>query len=133
MKNNKINLKNMDGFSLIEVVAAIAILSFVLITLLSLLLQGVKHTKFNEEKLTEVDIAEEIVGEIRSGKEIAALRSPNADYGFYTVEIVSSPGPNEYLCKANVSVLSDSNAKQKQSSFITEIYYEPPKEKGCAN
>lgn len=111
------SVSNEKGLTLIELLASIVIIAIVLTSFLSLLLQATKHTKYNEEKLTEVDIAEEIVGEIRNGVPLEDLVIPPA----YQFEVNCADGPPN-MAKLQVIVKSLSARGQKKSPFETEMY-----------
>ncbi len=127
MKDMKQNEK---GLTLIEVLASLVILSIILISFSSLLLQATKHTKFNKEKLTEVDIAEEVIGEIRGNDNCLSVKTivEAEDYkDFYKVTLncegSTKDVPNS-LGRAVVTVKTKGNTNaQKRSTFTTETYY----------
>lgn len=117
----KLNFKlNENGLTLIEVLASIVILSIVLISFSSILLQSVKHTKYNEEKLTAVDIAEEVVGMMRGTKSTKVDVTKYLETPFDIVTTCEE-GPVG-LSKATITVEAKENKTQKQSPFVTEIY-----------
>ncbi|MDS9471347.1 prepilin-type N-terminal cleavage/methylation domain-containing protein [Sporosarcina pasteurii] len=126
MQRINVNRKE-SGLTLIEVLASIVILSIVLISFSSLLLQSTKHTKYNKEKLTAVQVAEDIVAKIRNGDysmdgETKAYISLGDEK--FEVSIHISDGPsNLKLAKITVNSL----AKTKKSSFETEMYFEVDK------
>lgn len=127
MKDMKQNEK---GLTLIEVLASLVILSIILISFSSLLLQATKHTKYNKEKLTEVDIAEEVIGKIRENDNCLGVKTivEAEDYkGFYEVTLNCGEStedvPNS-LERAVVTVEAKNNTNaQKRSTFTTETYY----------
>lgn len=136
MRRIKLTVKKESGLTLIEVVASIVILSIVLISFASLFLQSTKHTKYNKEKLTAVEVAELVVADIRSDKKLDVLKgyeptneadifvnkeiTPN-----YDVEIKVSEGPSELdLKKAIITVTPNSDTATKKSSFTTEMYFD---------
>ena len=123
VKNFKIN-RCENGLTLIEVLASVVILSIVLISFSSILLQSVKHTKYNEEKLTAVDIAEEIVGKIRNGESITSINLTKPFKGFtHKAECVDKVDDID-LYRVEITVESDSSVSQKKSPFMTEVYIE---------
>lgn len=130
MKRMKI-YHNEDGLTLIEILASLVIISIVLISFSTILLQAMKHTKYNEEKLTEVDIAEEVIGKIRAAdKSCGTIKTEveDANYkDYYRVELTCEESVEEIpvsLGRATVAVTSKSELNtQKKSSFVTETYY----------
>lgn len=117
--------QNEKGLTLIEVLASLVILSIVLISFSSLLLQATKHTKYNKEKLTEVDVAEQVIGDIRGETSYQSIleRTETTYYPEdYSVELSCKKGPNQ-LNEATVKVEAISQASQKKSAFITQTYF----------
>lgn len=131
MKRIKMS-RNEDGLTLIEILASLVIISIVLISFSTILLQATKHTKYNEEKLTEVDIAEEVIGKIRAtDKSCGTIKTEveAVDYkDYYKVELICEEEDlgdlPVSLGRATVTVTSKSELNtQKRSSFMTETYY----------
>lgn len=124
---------NEQGLTLIEVLASLVIISIVLISFSSILIQATKHTKYNKEKLTEVDIAEELVGDIRAGLNIPAdgftREITDLSPGFIATaeckerltEILDDTQKDLGLTRIEVEVISK-DIGQKKSSFKTELY-----------
>jgi prepilin-type N-terminal cleavage/methylation domain-containing protein len=127
----KFNLKrriNEKGLSLVEVLAAVVILSIVLITFLNFFVQSAKHTKFNNEKLTAVQVAEDVVAKVRENqfkaKRVGDIVTDNT-YEGYDVSIKIEKGPTDVkLNKAVITVKSKLETGTKKSSFNTEMYYD---------
>lgn len=125
-------LKEERGISLVEVVASIVLITIILISFFSFFIQSAKHTKFNEENLTSIEIAENIIANIRSNptnyrtnvtnKKIENFKEQNDYIAFITIE----NGPNTLLKKATIEVKPEAGRGIKQSPFITHIYYEVP-------
>ena len=123
-------LKEERGISLVEIVASIVLITIILISFFSFFVQSAKHTKFNEEKLSSVEIAENIVATIRSNptenrlnvinKKVENSKVPSD----YTAYITIVDGPNTLLKKATIEVKPVTGKGIKQSPFITHIYYE---------
>ncbi|AOV07588.1 type IV pilus modification PilV family protein [Sporosarcina ureilytica] len=125
MQRINVNRKE-SGLTLIEVLASIVILSIVLISFSSLLLQSTKHTKYNKEKLTAVQVAEEIVAEVRSGnyqQSTTIIGSAGKRYEGYKIAIEIDNGPAD-LKKALITVTSLPETGMKKSSFTTEMYFD---------
>ena len=119
---------NDKGLTLIEILAAVVILSIVLVTFTNLFLQSAKHTKFNNEKLTAVQVAEDVVAKVRAneykGKSVGQKFS-EIGYDGYEVSIEIKDGPSGVnLHKAIIKVNSSLDTGTKKSSFVTEMYYE---------
>ena len=91
--------KNEKGLSLVEVLAAVVILSIVLITFMNFFVQSAKHTKFNNEKLTAVQVAEDVVAKVRENKfrdkNVGEKFTDNTTYEGYDVSIEIEKGPND--------------------------------------
>lgn len=130
MKKCKRNC-NEDGLTLVEILASLVIISIVLISFSTILLQAAKHTKYNKEKLTEVDIAEEVVGEMREANSININLDQYNDSKYLVKEPVCETGPSG-LSKVTIEVEVKEGQGQKKSSFITEIYLKLKEEDGCA-
>lgn len=62
-------LRNNSGLTLVEILAALVILSIVLVAFMSFFTQSAKFTAHNYEKLTAVQIAEDIVSIVRTDEE----------------------------------------------------------------
>lgn len=135
---NKIFKNNREkGLTLIEVLASLVIVSIVLISFSGILIQSMKHTKYNKEKLTEVDIAEEVIGEIRDGLQIdkatGFTRKVDLSPGFTVTatcheQLTEIRNRNDKdvevdlgLTRIEVEVITD-DAGQKKSAFKTELY-----------
>lgn len=124
-------LKEERGISLVEVVASIVLITIILISFFGFFIQSSKHTKFNEEKLTSIDIAEDVIAKIRKSPENYKSNTPiptpkdNVSYPGYTVLLIIENGPNT-LKEATIEVKPVTGKGIKQSPFITHIYYEVP-------
>lgn len=117
-------LQNDNGLTLVKILAAIVILAIVLVSFSSFFLQAAKHTKYNKEKLTAVQVAEEVIADVREGK-----YQDNDGYsktiGDYKVDIAIGGGPGDLkLKKAVITVRTKSGEGIKKSPFITEMYFE---------
>jgi prepilin-type N-terminal cleavage/methylation domain-containing protein len=117
-----------NGLSLVEVLAAVVILSIVLITFLNFFVQSAKHTKLNNEKLTAVQVAEDVVAKVRENqfkaKRVGDIVTDNT-YEGYDVSIKIEKGPKDVkLNKAVITVKSKLETGTKKSSFNTEMYYD---------
>lgn len=120
-------LKEERGISLMEVVASIVLITIILISFFGFFIQSSKHTKFNEEKLKSIEIAENVIAEIRKSPDNYKSNTPIAevivfDTG-YTVLLTIEDGPNS-LKEATIEVTPIAGKGIKQSPFITHIYYE---------
>lgn len=121
----KIRCQNEKGLTLVEILVAITILSIVLITFSSFFLQSAKHTNSNKEKLTAVQVAEDLVAKVRSGDYSIGSECEECSYDGFDFEIVDVtyevPNLPDTLKKVRITVQSIS---KNASSFTTEIYYE---------
>ena len=119
---------NEKGLSLVEVLAAVVILSIVLITFLNFFVQSAKHTKFNNEKLTAVQVAEDVIAKVRENKfkeKIVGDVVTDNTYEGYDVSIKIEKGPTDVkLNKAVITVKSNLETGTKKSTFNTEMYYD---------
>lgn len=122
----KIYRHNEEGLTLVEILAALVILGIVLVSFMSFFTQSAKFTTINYEKLTAVQVAEDVISNVREN----GLSSPDYKtlYPQYTIEIVSSNGPTNNLKRAIVTVKSAQGGRSKESEFKTEMYYEVPDE-----
>jgi len=122
--------KDERGLTLVEVIASIVLITIILLSFFSFFINSAKHTKFNEEKLSSIEIAENIIGDIRSNpasystnvtnKKVEDTKVPS-DYKAY-ITIVN--GPNTLLKKAKIEVKPATGTEIKKSPFTTYIYYE---------
>jgi type IV pilus assembly protein PilA len=62
-----------NGMTLVEILAAILIMSLVLITFMALFVQSAKYTAHNRETLTSVEIAENVIGKVRLSDDLTGL------------------------------------------------------------
>lgn len=122
-------MKDEQGISLVEVVASIVLITIILISFFGFFIQSSKYTRFNEEKLVSVDIAEDVIAKIRKSPNNYKSNSPiptpedNVSYPGYTVVLTIEDGPNT-LKEATIEVTPMTGKGIKQSPFITHIYYE---------
>ncbi|WP_438311216.1 type IV pilus modification PilV family protein [Sporosarcina sp. FA9] len=110
------------GVTLVEILATLVLLSIVLIGFFSFFTQSATFTKHNKEKLTAVQIAEDVVAKIRNS-EYPDTNLEIKDYSGYIVDIVIEDGPAG-LKKAEIKVETDTTTGIKGSSFTTEMYFE---------
>ncbi|MBO0601343.1 type II secretion system protein [Sporosarcina sp. E16_3] len=130
------------GLSIVEVLAALVILSIVFIAFFSFFTQSATFTKHNKEKLTAVQIAEEVVAKVRVIKsldkfdEMAKLNGYKLTNGVYVnsnsypdyeVEIKVGTGPVSGLNKAVITVETHTNVGITDSTFKTEMYFDEVK------
>ncbi|CAM3109086.1 type II secretion system protein [Filibacter tadaridae] len=110
------------GVTLVEILAALVILSIVLVVFFTFFLQSAKFTQHNKEKLTAVEVAEDVVADVRNWKSKENGKYVNNSYDGYDVNIVIQPGPAG-LQKARITVETFSKEGIKESSFTTEMYF----------
>ena len=130
------------GVTLVEILAALVILSIVFITFFSFFTQSATFTKHNKEKLTAVQIAEEVVAKVRGVKSldkfdrmakldeykiIGGVYVNTTSYADCVVEIMVETGPVSGLNKAVITVKTRTNVGIKDSTFITEMYFDEVK------
>ena len=115
-------IRNDKGLTLVEILAAIVILSIVLITFTNFLFQSTKYTKLNKEKITAIEVAEEVISEVRDGIYQQNIEFDKNGYKI-KIEIDKSNVPIN-LYKAIVTVKSKSEVGINGSPFITEMYFE---------
>ena len=122
----KIIKENENGLTLVEILAALVILGIVLVSFMSFFTQSAKFTTYNYEKLTAVQVAEDVISNVREN----GLSSPDyrSLYPQYIIEVVSSNGPTPNLKRAIITVKSVQDARIEESEFKTEMYYEVPDE-----
>ena len=65
--------RNENGLTLIEILAAIVIMSLVLICFMAVFTQSAKFTAHNRETLTSVEITENIIGKLRLSDDLTGL------------------------------------------------------------
>ena len=122
-------LKEERGVSLVEVVASIVLVTIILLSFFGFFVNSAKHTKFNEDKLTSIEIAENIIATIRSNPIEYRNNVSNKEVNVsseYISSITIIDGPNALLKKATIKVKPMTGKGIKQSPFITHIYYEVP-------
>ncbi|HSI68293.1 MAG TPA: type II secretion system protein [Planococcus sp. (in: firmicutes)] len=139
----KKTLFKQNGMTLVELLAAIALLGIVLFTFMSIFTQSAKFSAHNQETLTAVQIAEQVVGDVRDLNGISLLAGKggyklegtsivNKDtYDHFVIKIVeedievSRPDNNTRkmtLKKAVISVKAKPGFGINEPEFITEMY-----------
>lgn len=126
-------VKDERGITLIELIASIVILSIILISFFPMLIQSAKFTEFNEEKLTAVAVAEEVVAEIRFLKNPQELESMG--YSFQGTEYIDVESYEDFEVKVTfkdqsvspnlrgaIVTVSPTSGERVRKPFITEIY-----------
>ena len=145
----KTYLQNNRGMTLVEILAALVILSLVLIASMTYFTQSARFTMHNKETLTEVQVAEAVVAKIREknsfenligitknnvivpNEKLKGNKLLNDTYKYalsgYQVTITLSDAPSsvkDYLRKVNISVIPKENVKMGKRPFITDMYFE---------
>lgn len=124
MKNGGTLVKRLiqkeNGLTLVEILAALVILGIVLVSVMSFFTQSAKFTAHNNEKLTNVQVAEEVIAEVRRGV-YTDDQSFNKDQ--YSIEIDVKPGPGD-LDLAIITVHSPVGAGIDEPKFTTQMYFE---------
>lgn len=108
-----------NGMTLVELLAAIALLGIVLFTFMSIFTQSAKFSAHNQETLTAVQVAEEIVAEVRIGS--YSDSEAFTKHG-YDIELVIEEGPQN-LKLATISVKSPEGAGINSPEFTTQMYF----------
>lgn len=128
---------NEKGMTLVELLAALALLGIVLVTFMSLFTQSAKFTAHNQETLTAVQVGEEVVAEVRKIGKIEDLKKPantilakkitdTQTYAPYIVTIEEQTAPTSVsakLKKAVITVKSAPGAGINEPEFKTEMYF----------
>ncbi|MED3571438.1 type II secretion system protein [Cytobacillus praedii] len=78
-----------DGFTLVELLAAITLLSIVIIIFLNIFSQSVLMSRKVEDKLSSVNIAEKVLNTVRRG-------DPSISYEIYPYELPKVNGKTYY-------------------------------------
>lgn len=114
-------MQNEKGLTLVEILAALVILGIVLVSVMSFFTQSAKFTAHNNEKLTNVQVAEEVIAEVREGAYLSSDSFTRDDD--YFVEVIIQEGPSN-LSLATVTVSSPSGAGIDEPKFTTQMYFE---------
>lgn len=115
-------LKDTQGISLVEILAALVLLSIVLVTFMTFFTQSAKFTAHNHETLTSVQVAEQVVAEVRTG---AFTASDIIEVAEYDVQIIIEESPKT-LKKATIIVMTANNEGTARPKFETHMYFEDP-------
>lgn len=127
-------ITNNQGVSLIEIIAAMLLVSIILLSYFTFFTQSAKHTQYNKVKLGAVDIAEKVVSDIRnihslSELEVKGFRLEKGVYinnqNFPGHEVKITIKDNKVASVLNViriTVTSTSAEDLPGSSFTTEMY-----------
>ncbi|EIM05669.1 hypothetical protein A1A1_15174 [Planococcus antarcticus DSM 14505] len=113
-------IQNEKGLSLVEILAAVVILAIVLVSVMSFFTQSAKFTAHNYEKLTNVQVAEDVIADVRIGnyQSNTTLKKDG-----YDIVINVKAGP-ESLKLATITVKSPAGAGINEPEFTTEMYFE---------
>ncbi|WKA52391.1 prepilin-type N-terminal cleavage/methylation domain-containing protein [Planococcus liqunii] len=128
--------QNEKGMTLVELLAAIVLLGIILVAFMSFFTQSAKFTAHNHETLTAVQVAEQVVAEVRTISKIEEMKksintlqgkkiTDDITYTPYvvTIEEVEAPASvKENLKKAIITVKSISGAGINEPEFKTEMY-----------
>lgn len=139
----KWKFQNEEGMTLVELLAAIVLLGIVLVAFMSFFTQSAKFTAHNHETLTAVQVAEEVVADVRNLNAVIALKDTKnyklknnyiedkTTYEQYVITVVeenlevpsqSNPVQKLLLKKAKVSVKSKPGYGINEPEFKTEMY-----------
>nr|WP_251047382.1 type II secretion system protein [Planococcus sp. ISL-110] len=113
-------MQNEKGLTLVEILAALVILGIVLVSVMSFFTQSAKFTAHNNVKLTNIQVAEEVIAEVREG---AYLSNESFTRDDYLVEIIIQAGPSN-LNLATVTVRSPPGTGIDEPEFTTQMYFE---------
>ena len=140
----KNTLKNNNGLTLVEILAALVLLSIVLVAFMSFFTQSAKFTAHNYETLTAVQVGEDVVGQLRDEEDTALLEKipctneelenreaidfikceSIVDYTTYNVLLFEMDGPTEGLKKVKIIIESLEGKGINKPEFETEMYFE---------
>lgn len=120
----KKQLQSENGMTLVELLAALVLLSIVLLAFFTFFTQSAKFTQHNKEKLTAVEVAEDVVADVRNGNYQESIEFIKNGY-MVTITIEDLP-INLMLKKAVITVESDFDSEEgiRNSTFITEMYFD---------
>ncbi len=127
-------IQNEKGMTLVELLAASALLGIVLLTFMTVFTQAAKFTAHNQETLTAVQVAEEVVADVRGIGKIQDLLNANNSiqgnklidnysYSPYSVTVEERPAPDPKLKKAIITVKSAPGSGINEPEFKTEMYF----------
>lgn len=126
---------NEKGLTLIEIIITVVLLSIVLTAFFTFFIQSTQYSKFNEEKLTSVQVAEDVVAKIRNmhndedlidkfGYEIIGGKYMNSmTYSPFEVQIQIVQAPFNNFKRAIITVSTNSNLSPVEEKFTTEMYF----------
>jgi len=129
---------NEKGMSLIEILAAIVLLSIVIFSFYAFFINSATYTTINKKKLTAVDTAELVVSDLRENKTYRQLNviGYHLENGYYTnstryagylinLTLSNVEDVESGLQEVRIEVLAkDTKQENKSVPFITEIYWE---------
>ncbi|KGR79649.1 prepilin-type N-terminal cleavage/methylation domain-containing protein [Ureibacillus manganicus] len=109
-------MHNEKGLTLVEVIAAIILLSIILISIFSFLLNSTRLNNMNDESIQAMNIARSTSVEVResSCKVVKANTSLNGEY--YTKEFLS--GNSEYTIKLSLNKNPESGNLQPELHLV---------------
>ena len=136
-------LVKQNGMTLVELLAAIALLGIVLITFMSIFTQSAKFSAHNQETLTAVQIAEQVVADVRDLDGIPSLNGIGGykletgyivdrdSYDHFDIKIMEleveivrpdKPERKMTLKKVIISVKAKPGIGINEPEFTTEMY-----------
>ena len=113
-------MQNEKGLTLVEILSALVILGIVLVSVMSFFTQSAKFTSHNNEKLTNIQVAEEVIAEVRLGT-CTSNKIINKKNHVIEIEIEAGPGD---LKLAIITVNSPLEAGIDEPEFTTQMYFE---------
>ncbi|MCM3611433.1 type II secretion system GspH family protein [Planococcus sp. MERTA32b] len=136
--------KNNKGLTLVEILAALVLLSIVLITFMTFFTQSAKFTANNQETLTAVQVGEDVVSKVRDIQSLEELTlEPEPGFEFEKFDgdenlVSSETFHSDYyisikkegslvaskLQRVEITVLPKKETIKSSSPFTTEMYIE---------
>jgi len=107
-----------EGFSLVEVVLAIGIISFGLISMMGLLPSGLQAFRSSMERTVSAQVAQAIMGEAKQ-KDFTNLTSAAATYRYFTQEGVETLSRPEGIYTAEVTLTNQVGVPGSGSAQFT--------------
>lgn len=129
--------QNEKGFTLVEVIASLVIITIVLLSIAQLVIQSNKTTSINNEKLVVIDLAEAVLERLEDESHIVkeaieSAANPNSEIeiplhsiNFSNLSTETIGGKEYYLIKMNNGTYQVNAYTKKCSTEISDLNLKP--------
>ncbi|WP_409368576.1 prepilin-type N-terminal cleavage/methylation domain-containing protein [Lysinibacillus sp. 38-6] len=112
-------IKSQRGFTLIEVVASLVLISIILLSFAQIFISTNKTAALNNEKLVTVNLADAVLAKVKS-ESLPKLSSNNLNDYFKNMDTTIKVNDKSYKITYSPSQYSDKNKKYTNSNFTEQ-------------